>query len=72
MSAFSEYLNNCINKYLEGSEGSKNDLIGACKVNRSTFFQCLRGTRVPTQAFFQTLLEVLQLSPGEEAKLRQL
>lgn len=72
MSAFSEYLNNCINKYLEGSEGSKNDLIAACKVNRSTFFQCLRGTRVPTQAFFQTLLELLQLSPGEEAKLRQL
>lgn len=72
VSAFSEYLNNCINKYLAGSELSKNDLISTCKVNRSTFFQCMRGMRVPTQELFQTLLEILQLSPGEEAKLRQL
>lgn len=53
VSAFSEYLNNCINKYLAGSELSKNDLISTCKVNRSTFFQCMRGMRVPTRNFFR-------------------
>ena len=72
MSAFSEYLNICINQYVEAEKGSKNELITACQVNRSTFFQCLRGTRLPTKALFQTLLEVLRLSSGEEEKLQQL
>ncbi len=72
MSAFSEQLNACVNLYVERSSGSKNALIDACQVNRSTFFQCMRGSRVPTESFFQTLLQLLQLAPGEEAKLRKL
>ena len=67
MSAFSERLN----KYVDESGFSKNALIAACQVNRSTFFQCLNGKRLPTDEFFETLLQALQLSPGEEGKLRK-
>ena len=36
------------------------------------FFQCLNGKRLPKESFFEHLLRTLQLSPGEESKLRKL
>lgn len=68
MSAFSELLTN----YVAKSGLTKNGLIEACQVNRSTFFQCLNGKRLPKESFFEHLLRTLQLSPGEESKLRKL
>ena len=68
MSAFSELLTN----YVAKSGLTKNGLIEACQVNRFTFFQCLNGKRLPKESFFEHLLRTLQLSPGEESKLRKL
>lgn len=68
MSTFSERLTKCVKE----SGVSKNGLIEACRINRSTFFQCLNGKRLPTEEFFETLIQALQLAPGEEAKLRNL
>lgn len=67
MITFSERLTRCV----EESGVSKNALIDACRVNRSTFFQCLSGRRLPTEEFFEALLQSLQLPPGEEGKLRK-
>lgn len=68
MSVFSEQLNKCV----EESSFSKNALISASRVNRSTFFQCLSGKRLPTEEHFEALIHALQLGPGDEARLRKL
>lgn len=67
MSAFSERLTMCVEK----SGLSKNTLIDTCKVNRSTFFQCLNGKRLPTDELFESMVHALQLAPGEEEQLRK-
>lgn len=67
MSAFSERLTICVEK----SGVSKNALIDTCKVNRSTFFQCLNGKRLPTDEQFESMIHALQLAPGEEQQLRK-
>ena len=71
MSSFSEYLKKCIKQHLAAEKCSQNELILACGVNRSTFFQCLRGKRLPTEQLFQTLLERLLISPEERAELER-
>ena len=68
MSVFSEQLNKCV----EESGFSKNMLISASRINRSTFFQCLSGKRLPTEDGFEALIHALQLGPGDEARLRKL
>lgn len=68
MSVFSEQLNKCV----EESSFSKNALISASRVNRSTFFQYLSGKRLPTEEHFKALIHALQLGPGDEARLRKL
>ena len=72
MSVFSDYLKACINQHMAVTESSQNELIVACGVNRSTFFQCLKGERLPTEKLFQTILEQLMVSPDEKAELERL
>lgn len=60
MSAFSELLTN----YVAKSGLTKNGLIEACQVNRSTFFQCLNGKRLPKESFFEHLLSDTSTVPG--------
>ena len=68
MSVFSEQLKRCVQE----SDLSKNWIVDLCQVNRSTFFQCLNGKRLPTEELFETIIQALQLGPGEETKLRKL
>lgn len=72
MSVFSEYLTNCVNHHIEATRSSKNELIGACCVNRSTFFQCLRGDRLPTRKLLHTLLTLLEIPEAERQELKRL
>ena len=72
MSVFSDYLTNCVNHHVEATGQSKNDLIGACQVNRSTFFQCLRGDRLPTRELLRTFLTLLEIPESEKRELKRL
>lgn len=68
MSVFAEQLS----RYVEESSFSKNALIAASHINRSTFFQFLSGRRLPNEEKFEALIQALQLGPGDEGKLRRL
>ena len=71
MSTFSDYLSRCIDRHVETAGCSKNELIRSCQVNRSTFFQCMRGDRLPTEQLFHTLLERMKLAAEEQEALER-
>ena len=63
---FSELLSSIISQ----SEVSKNEMIRACDIDRSSFFKFLSGSRVPTAQQLNTICSKLQFSPDEEKALR--
>lgn len=68
MSKFSDQLNLCV----QSSGSSKNQLIEICKINRSTFYQFLKGERLLAEPALDAVLNALQLPPSEEERLRKL
>lgn len=63
---FSELLSEIISQ----SEISKNEMIRACDIDRSSFFKFLNGSRLPTPEQLNRICSKLQFSPLEEKKLR--
>ena len=63
---FSELLSSIVSQ----SEISKNEMIRACDIDRSSFFKFLSGSRVPTLRQLNTICAKLQFSPDEEKALR--
>lgn len=63
---FSELLSEIIAE----SEISKNEMIRACDIDRSSFFKFLNGTRLPTPEQLDRICNKLQFTPLEEKKLR--
>ncbi len=57
MKSFSEVLN----AYIEMNDLSKNALIQRSEIDRSSFFQILKGKRLPTQTQLETLIRILSL-----------
>lgn len=68
MSKFSVQLS----QFIKLSGKSKNQIIDESKINRSSFFQFLSGKRMPTKEHLTSILAALQLTPGEEDRLRKL
>lgn len=64
--SFSELLTEII----EQSDISKNEMIRACDIDRSSFFKFLSGNRIPTMEQFNKICGKLQFSPLEEKRLR--
>lgn len=64
---FSELLSDIISQ----SQISKNEMIRACDIDRSSFYKFLNGTRTPTMEQLNTICNKLQFSPMEEIALRQ-
>lgn len=63
---FSELLSEII----ADSEISKNEMIRACDIDRSSFFKFLNGTRLPTPEQLDRICSKLQFTPLEEKRLR--
>lgn len=63
---FSELLSDIISQ----SEISKNEMIRACDIDRSSFFKFLNGSRIPTMEQLNRICSKLQFTPMEEKKLR--
>lgn len=64
--SFSELLSEIISQ----SDISKNEIIRACDIDRSSFFKFLNGNRIPTNDQLNKICNKLQLSPPEEKALR--
>ena len=64
--AFSQLLSDIISQ----SEISKNEMIRACDIDRSSFFKFLNGSRLPTAEQFSRICTKLRFSPEEEKALR--
>ena len=63
---FAELLSEVISQ----SEISKNEMIRACEIDRSSFFKFLNGSRIPTTDQLNRICDKLQFSPSEEKSLR--
>ena len=63
---FAELLSEVISQ----SEISKNEMIRACDIDRSSFFKFLSGSRIPTMEQLNRICDKLQFSPLEEKSLR--
>ena len=64
--SFSDLLSEIISQ----SEISKNEMIRACDIDRSSFFKFLNGSRIPTAQQLNRICSKLQFSPQEEKALR--
>ena len=59
-----------LSEIISHSEISKNEMIRACDIDRSSFFKFLNGARIPTAEQFTRICDKLQFYPEEEKKLR--
>ena len=66
-----EFFGDTLNQIIENYSESKNTLIQKTGIDRSTFFQILKGKRIPTPDQLQTILDFLLLPPTEEMRLRE-
>ena len=64
--SFSELLSEIISQ----SGISKNEIIRACDIDRSSFFKFLNGSRIPTNEQLNKICSKLQFSASEEKALR--
>lgn len=60
-----------LNKHVDNITVSKNTMIKATGVDRSTFFQILSGKRIPTAEQFENIIEQLEIATVEKMELRE-
>ncbi len=66
-----EHFGYALDQIIENYSDSKNLIIQKSGIDRSTFFQILKGKRLPTNDQLRSILNVLPLSTTDEEYLRQ-
>ena len=65
------HFSNMLKMLIDESKITRNELVRACEIDRSSFYQFLKGKRVPTKKQYNRLVNALQLSRIEQNELDQ-
>ena len=60
-----------LDQYISDTLTSKNSVIQMLGIDRSSFYQILKGKRLPTSSQLRTLLDILNISESEKNHIIQ-